>query len=158
MNVLLAFILFFNNIVSYKIAEGKVISVADGDTITILTSTNEQIKIRLHGIDCPEKKQPFGMAAKKFTSDLVFGKKVRVKITDTDRYGRSVGFVYLNDKEILNENILAAGYAWHYKKYDQNAAWEKLENEARSKKIGLWSQPDAIEPWKWRKLKQVKVK
>lgn len=147
-----------NNLIVSKIVEGKVISIADGDTITILTKNKDQIKIRLHGIDCPEKKQPFGMAAKQFTSDLVFGKAIKVKITDTDRYGRSIGIVYLNNSEILNEKILVAGFAWHYKKYDQNSAWAELENMARKKKVGIWSDPNAIAPWDWRKMEKLHMK
>ncbi|UKJ06817.1 thermonuclease family protein [Solitalea lacus] len=154
MHVILFLVFFLNNLLQGEVT-GKVISVADGDTITILTSEKVQVKIRLHGIDCPEKSQPFGMAAKKYTSNLVFERFVKVKITDVDRYGRSVGLVYLNNNKVLNEEILSAGYAWHYIKYDQNPAWDRLEIEARRKKIGVWSQPNAIEPWIWRKNKSL---
>ncbi|POY34707.1 nuclease [Solitalea longa] len=146
MTLILTFLLFINSHLISTV-EGKVISIADGYTITILTEDNQQIKIRLHGIDCPEKKQPFGMAAKQFTSNLVFGKTIKVKITDIDRYGRSVGIVYFNDSEILNEKILAAGLAWHYTKYDQNPAWDELEKTTRNKKAGLWIDPNAVAPW-----------
>ncbi|POY35491.1 hypothetical protein C3K47_15645 [Solitalea longa] len=68
-----------------------------------------------------------------------------------------MGNVYLNNSEILNEKILAAGYAWHYMKYDQNPAWDELEKIARNKKTGLWSQADAVAHWEWRKFSKLKV-
>lgn len=76
---------------------GKVVKVADGDTFTLLTEDNKQVKVRLHGIDCPEKGQDFGQVAKQYTADKVYMQVVRVKATDTDRYGRTVGIVTLND-------------------------------------------------------------
>ena len=91
---------------------GKVISVADGDTITILDSGKRQHKIRLYGFDCPEKGQPFGKAAKKFTSRLTYKKTATVTEYDTDRYGRTVGVVKVGGVNV-NEEIIRAGYATH---------------------------------------------
>src|SRR3954466_7515540 len=93
--------------------KGKVVSIADGDTFTMLVDGNRQVKIRLHGIDCPEKKQDFGQVAKKFTSDMIFGKIVSVDEMDIDRYGRTIGMVHLSNGRILNEMLLQAGLAWH---------------------------------------------
>lgn len=132
---------------------GKVVGVADGDTFTLLTAENRQVKIRLHGIDCPEKAQPFGTRAKQYTSELVFGKQVRVEITDTDRYGRIIAIVYAG-RTNLNESLLLAGYAWHYARYDHNAAWASLEQQARRNKAGLWVDINAIAPWDWRKARR----
>ena len=91
---------------------GKVVGVADGDTITVLRD-KEQVRIRLYGIDTPERGQPFSKRAKQFTSKLVLRKVVEVKVMDTDRYGRTVALVAVN-KRILNEELLKAGYAWVY--------------------------------------------
>ena len=95
---------------------GKVISVADGDTISILDSSNKQHKIRLYGIDTPEKKQAFGKAAKKYTSRLTFKKMVIVKAYDTDKYGHTVGVVKVDGINV-NESLVRAGLAWQYRKY-----------------------------------------
>lgn len=94
---------------------GKVVGIADGDTITVLENRT-QYKIRLFGVDCPEKSQDFGNRAKQFTSDLVFGKMVQVISEDIDRYGRTVGMLMIDGK-CLNEEIVKAGYAWVYNQY-----------------------------------------
>ena len=129
--------------------EGKIVSIADGDTFTLLVN-KEQTKIRLHGIDCPEKSQDFGNKAKEFLSDLVFGKVVKVETKDIDRYGRTIGLVTIDGKNV-NEELLKAGLAWHYKYYDKNLAWAQLENEAKKAKKGLWTQPNPTPPWEFRK-------
>lgn len=121
-----------------------------GDTFTLLTSDNREIKVRLHGIDCPEKNQDFWLVAKKILSDLIYGKTVHVKDMDTDRYGRTIGVVtigYVN----VNEELQKAGLAWHYKKYDNDSQWAEIEAEARQAKRGLWVNSDAMPPWDWRK-------
>lgn len=130
---------------------GRVVGVADGDTFTMLTEELKQIKIRLHGIDCPEKKQAFGQVAKSFTSKLIFDQVVKVQITDIDRYGRTVGIVFLQDSTILNEKLLSAGMAWHFKRYDNREEWDTLEMTARIAKIGLWADKYPIAPWDYRK-------
>jgi len=105
------------------------------------------------GIDCPELKQDFGNAAKRFTSDLIFNTLVKVVTNGTDRYGRIIGLIHTQDGLILNEELLKAGMVWHYKKYDQTSKWSEFEFSARKSKIGLWSQPNPIPPWEWRKKK-----
>ena len=132
---------------------GKVISVADGDTITVLDSSNRQHKIRLYGIDCPESKQAFGNAAKKLTSSLTYKKTATVTEYDTDRYGRTVGVVQVNGVNV-NEEIIRAGYAWQYQKYCKESFcgdWLNIEGQARNAKIGLWGDSDPVPPWDWRK-------
>lgn len=111
---------------------------------------NEQIKIRLHGIDCPEKAQDFSNVATEFLSGYVFNKVVTVRKMDTDRYGRTIGMVTVDGVNV-NEQLLEAGLAWHYKRYDNNPDWAKLEEQARKNKKGLWVQINAIPPWEWRK-------
>ena len=149
MRVLFWVLLVLTTLTGYSQLVGKVISVADGDTFTMLVN-NEQIKIRLHGIDCPEKGQDFGTVAKKFISDRVFGKIVSVEKLDTDRYGRTIGMVTVDGLNI-NEELLKAGLAWHYKQYDKNPEWARMEQDAKNAKKGLWVQPNAIPPWEWRR-------
>ena len=94
---------------------GKVVAVSDGETISVMRQ-GRAVKVRLHGIDCPEKKQAYGTRAKQFTSDMAFGKEVEVRVRDTDRYGRLVGEVILSDGTNLNQELVGAGFAWWYRK------------------------------------------
>jgi len=135
---------------------GKVVGIADGDTITVLHNGRGE-KVRLYGIDCPEKKQDFGQRAKEFTSENVFGKVVEVEAIYIDRYSRTVGLVYLNKNNTLNEALIASGYAWVYKRYcvrSECEEWLKDELGARNKKIGLWSIPNPTPPWEFRHKKK----
>jgi len=135
--------------------KGKVVVVSDGDTISILDDEMKATKIRLYGIDTPERKQSFGTQAKKFTSKLCFGKNVSVKVHNKDRYGRTVGTVILPDGTNLNHLLVQNGFAWWYRYYAKNdKELEKLESEAKENKKGLWKEKDAVPPWQWRKLKK----
>ena len=127
----------------------KVVGITDGDSITVLTKDNQQIKIRLEGIDCPEHNQDFGQKAKQATSALCFNKQVRIEKSGEDQYGRTLAFVYVGDL-CVNKELLRQGMAWHYKKYNKSPELAKLEDEARSKRIGLWSQSAPIAPWDFR--------
>ena len=130
---------------------GKVVAVADGDTITVLLEETP-IKVRFHGIDTPEKKQDYGTAAKNFTADRCFDQIVTVVVTDTDRYGRKVGLVILDDGRVLNHELVAAGLAHWYEDYaPDDTALEALHDEAKAAKRGLWSRADAIAPQDFRK-------
>lgn len=130
---------------------GKVIRVLDGDTIEVLNAQNESIRIRLAGIDCPEKSQAFGKKAKEFTAKLCFQKQVVIIDKGKDRYGRTIGFVILPDRKVLNQELVRVGLAWHYKRYsnDENLAF--LETEARMKKLGLWKDSLPLPPWEFRR-------
>ena len=145
--LLLSFSLFAEEIA------GRVVRVADGDTITVLSTPATQHKIRLHGIDAPEKKQLFGRAAGRFLSGLVANREVRVSYTKRDRYGRIVGIVFLDGRDV-NLEMLKAGMAWHYKKYDSTPAYAQAESEARAAKRGLWQDKSSIEPESFRKAKR----
>ena len=152
-------IVFFISGISYAQApiQGKVVGIADGDTITVLQD-NQQFKIRLYGIDTPEKSQDFGQKAKQFTSDMVFKQHVKVVSYDIDRYGRTVGTVYTGQK-CLNEELVKNGFAWVYKKYCAESfcnQWAQLEREAREKKLGLWIYDNPIPPWDFRSGKSIK--
>jgi micrococcal nuclease len=116
--------------------QGKVVKIADGDTLTILVD-NQQLKIRLSDIDTPERK-------------LAFGKQARVVQVTTDRYGRIVGRVYFGDLDV-NRELVAQGFAWVYRKYSNDAELLRLEAEAKQKGLGLWADPDPIPPWEWRR-------
>lgn len=145
--ICIAFLLLF---VQNETFTAKVIGVTDGDTIVVLTNENKQIKIRLEGIDCPETKQDFGTKAKQATVDLCFQKIVKVKQSGTDRYGRMLAFVFV-DEVCINKELLKQGMAWHYKKYNSDPELAQLEEKARKKKIGLWSQNNPTAPWDFRK-------
>lgn len=132
---------------------GKVVKIADGDTFTLLTEENNQVRVRLHGIDCPEKAQDYGQVARQKLSDLVFGQQVWVVEKDVDRYKRTIGIVYTEDNLCVNEELLRNGLAWHYTQYDKNPEWSALEATAREHKAGLWSQSNPTPPWQWRKNK-----
>ncbi|GEO11793.1 thermonuclease family protein [Segetibacter aerophilus] len=131
---------------------GKVVRIIDGDTFTLLTADQKQEKIRLYGIDCPERKQPFGTVAKERLSELVFGKSVHVEFKTYDRWKRIVGVVFY-EKENINESVLKCGLAWHFTKYDDNSKWRDMEKSARQKKIGLWADAKPVPPWEWRNQK-----
>lgn len=149
----LLFIGTFSNCTNKKIAKeivGKVVSIADGDTFTLLTVQKQQIKIRLYGIDCPEKTQDFGKVAKQKLAELIFGKQIRTVKKDIDRYGRTVAIAYDEQGRCINEEMLAAGLAWHYSKYDNNPAWSTLEENAKNNRLGLWIQLNPTPPWEWR--------
>jgi endonuclease YncB( thermonuclease family) len=126
----------------------KVIGVTDGDTIIVLTGKNQQIKIRLEGIDCPESKHDFGDRAKQTTLNLCFGNEVTVKETGKDRYGRTLAFVYVGEI-CINKELLRQVMAWHFKKCNQDHELAALELKAQESKIGLWSLSNSISPWDW---------
>ncbi|GGC48563.1 endonuclease [Parapedobacter defluvii] len=129
---------------------GGVVRVADGDTFTLLIGKNQQ-RIRLYGIDCPERGQPYNRVATAFTKELLSSGPVKVREMDIDRYGRVVGIVYIADTINLNERLLEAGLAWHCAVYDRNPLWMAKEQEAREARRGLWTESGAVAPWHWRK-------
>ncbi len=127
-----------------------VIGVTDGDTIKVLTTEKMQLKIRLYGIDAPERRQPYGDAAKRHLSGLVFGQNVSLRITDIDRYGRTVAVVMLDGRDI-NLEMIRAGMAWCYRRYCDDPDYIDADATARAARAGLWSDPDPTPPWRWRK-------
>ena len=132
---------------------GRVVAISDGDTIQVMHHGKRE-KIRLSDIDCPEKGQAFGTKAKQFTAGLVGGQIVTVEVRTTDRYGRTVGNVFLPDGRSLNRELVREGYAWWYRKYSNDASIGTLESEARQAKRGLWVAPHAIPPWVYRNSKK----
>lgn len=134
---------------------GRVVGVSDGDTITVLVDNHDRLKVRLAGIDAPEKSQPFGSVSKKSLSDQVFGKTVNIESNKKDRYGRFLGRVLFNGTDVCLEQI-RAGMAWHYKRYSNEQSeslrreYADAESQARQLKIGLWSEPTPVAPWEFR--------
>jgi len=141
--------------------QGRVVSIADGDTVTVLDSANTQHKIRLMGIDAPEKKMPFGLRSKENLSDLVFNKQVSVEYSKQDRYGRTVGKILINGIDANLEQV-KAGMAWHYKQYqreqspDERVSYSDAEEQARAGRRGLWVDVEPTPPWDWRKQQKNK--
>lgn len=152
MKNLLCAILLFLGCLSYS-AEiiGKVVGVTDGDTITVLDDMDKgRFRIRLDKIDAPEKKQTFGAKAKQYLSTLIYGKKVKIRFKKIDNYGRILGIVYLDGKEI-NLQMVQDGLAWHYRHYDNTESYITAEQIARANKKGLWIEKDPINPYIFRK-------
>ncbi|TVZ60045.1 endonuclease YncB(thermonuclease family) [Flavobacteriaceae bacterium MAR_2010_105] len=137
---------------------GKVISITDGDTFKLLLNDSTVQRIRIANIDCPEKKQPYSQRAKQFTSNAIFGKKVNVEVLNIDRYGRLIGIVVYDNAFNLNHELVKQGLAWHYVKYSNDTTLQRLEDNAKMTKLGLWQDPNAIPPWDWRNQKRKKVK
>lgn len=136
----------------------KVIGVKDGDTIEVLYN-KQPIVIRFEHIDCPEKKQPFGKKAKQFVSDNVFGKKVKIiSKGKTDRWKRLIAVIEMENGNNLNKMLVENGLAMHFKKYSKDKSYDGIEQIAKRKKIGIWSQKDVTEPWNYRKNKRKKKK
>ncbi len=145
--------------------QGRVVGVSDGDTITVLRD-KEHVKIRLVGIDAPEKAQAFGNVARQHMADMVFGKEVRVDSRKKDKYGRTIARVWVASAECQASDcpktldagmaLLTMGLAWHYKQYAKEQPEEERERysfaefEARAKKVGLWSEAKPVPPWEWR--------
>jgi endonuclease YncB( thermonuclease family) len=120
---------------------GKVVGVLDGDTLTVLVE-RRAVKVRLAEIDTPEKGQPYGSAARQALSDLVFGKVATVHGQTRDRYGRTVGRVYVDGRDV-NAELVRAGHAWVYRKYTTDRSLYALEAEAKAAGRGLWALPEA---------------
>jgi len=164
-HLLAPLILLASLVVHAEALTGTVVAVADGDTITVLDANREQHKIRLSGIDAPEKAQPFGQRSKENLSRLVFDRDVRVEWEKRDKYKRIVGTVWVQPvscptcPKTLDAGLaqLTVGLAWWYRKYAKEQSpeaagrYEFAEQEARAKRAGLWADADPVPPWDWRK-------
>lgn len=130
--------------------DGRVVSIADGDTVTVLTADKQQVRVRLAQIDAPESKQDFGTRSKQSLSDMVFGKTVTVDVQTTDRYGRKVGTIWYDTFDVNLEQV-RRGMAWVYVQYANDPVYFQAETDARSSGRGLWSHPNPIPPWEFRR-------
>jgi endonuclease YncB( thermonuclease family) len=140
------------------ILDGRVVEVADGDTLTVLDAQKKTHKIRLLGIDAPEKAQAFGQKSKESLSGLAFQKQVQVRSSKKDRYGRTVGQVFVGNMDVCLEQV-KLGMAWHYKTYqreqtpEDRVLYDRAESQAREQRLGLWQDPSPIEPSAFRRQK-----
>ena len=144
---------------------GKVVAVADGDTITILDAGHKQHRIRINGIDAPEKAQPFGDRSRQNMASMVAGKEVVADCHKTDRYGRQICKVWVRPADCPTCGLtldvgyaqIAVGFAWWYREYareqtaEDRGRYESEENEARLRKRGLWADKEPVPPWEWRR-------
>lgn len=129
---------------------GRVVGVTDGDTVKVLCDGLET-KVRLDQIDAPERNQPYGSKAKDVLSNLVFDRTVRVQSSGTDRYGRTLGTLWIGETD-ANREMVRMGYAWAYRKYLRDDSLIDVEADAKAARRGLWSDPDPIPPWDFRKV------
>lgn len=150
--------------------DGKVVGISDGDTITVLDATRTQHKVRVAGIDAPEKGQAFGQRSKENLSGLVFGKTVRVEWSKVDRYGRKVAKVWVAEPGCLQSSCpttvdaglaqITVGMAWWYRKYageqsaEDRGRYEVEETEAKARQAGLWRDAEPMPPWDWRRSRR----
>ena len=129
----------------------KIERVVDGDTVHVFYQ-DEVYKIRLTEIDAPERDQPYGSNSTEYLKSLLKEGMVDVDISGTDRYGRKLGRLYWQGKDI-NRELVSAGYAWVYDQYVTDNSFYENQSKARNSKKGLWEDQNPLEPWNWRKLK-----
>lgn len=167
--ILIAFLLLAQDAKKSEPGEitGKVVSIAYGDTITILTAAKKQVKIRMNGIDALERGEAFGTKSKEMLSHIIGKSDVRVQTHGEDRYSRTNGELFVrtpniaaSDPEVnLNFMMVANGYAWPYVRYTpDNKQLAHAVKHAREKKLGLWAAPSPVVPWDWRKQEADKTK
>jgi endonuclease YncB( thermonuclease family) len=136
---------------------GQVVKIADGDTLTVLDEAKTQHKIRLAGIDAPEKGQAFGTKSRENLAAKVFRQNIRVEVIDVDRYRREVGRIFLGDR-FINMEMVVDGFAWRYVQYDKPGEFTAAEDAAHERRRGLWADPNPTPPWEWRKSKRQTTK
>lgn len=132
---------------------GQVVSIADGDTLTVLVDGNRQVKVRLAEIDAPEKKQPFGTRSRQALGDLCFRKPAEIKTQTIDRYGRAVARVKCAGRDANAEQV-RAGMAWVYDQFVTDRSLYAVQAEAKAARRGLWADAAPVAPWEWRKSKR----
>jgi micrococcal nuclease len=150
-------LLFVSLVTSQVIAadfSGRVVGIIDGDTLEVLHHQRAE-RIRLNGIDCPEKAQAYGTRAKLAVADLAFGKEVTVKTHGLDKYKRTLADLFLPDGTNVNYTLVKEGWCWWYRKYAPgDTVLERLEKNAREARKGLWADPQPVPPWEWRKRRK----
>ncbi|WP_304256296.1 thermonuclease family protein [Phascolarctobacterium succinatutens] len=139
----------FSSLSMEKVLHGQVIDVLDGDTVK-LRSDWHIYKIRLAGIDAPEKQQAYGVQSKIYLEHLIVDKDVSIKVVSCDQYGRYVGRIYLGGKDI-NGEMIRSGYAWHYYQYDSDPVYAVFMLDAQRANRGLWQEAHPTPPWIFRK-------
>lgn len=132
--------------------QAKVVRVFDGDTVEVLRD-QVPLRIRLEGIDCPERAQAWSRKATELTTRLAAGKTATIRVLDVDRYGRKVARLVVGGRDLSLE-LLRAGLAWHYAWFNHEDALARLESEARAARRGIWSDPDPEAPWDFRRRRR----
>lgn len=145
---------FFGNHDIFKV-KGTVVRVADGDTVTVRDDSGNRYRVRLAGIDCPEKDQPWGIEAKRAVVRLVDGRNIEVRWEKKDRYGRLIGKVLAVGVDV-NRRLVEEGHCWVYRRYNDDPAWLVTEQRARQGRRGLWGLPEnkRMPPWEWRQRRK----
>ncbi len=133
-----------------RVRIGKVTSIVDGDTIELQAASGRKYRVRLIEIDTPEDDQPWGSEGKKALSNKILQKRVEIYDQGTDRYGRKIGRVYFEDRDISRE-LIAEGHAWVNREYKPDSSLVDAEESARSNRLGLWSLDNPIPPWTWKR-------
>jgi endonuclease YncB( thermonuclease family) len=142
-----------------QIERGRVVGISDGDTISVLTTDKQLLRIRVAWIDAPEMGQAFGYRAKQAMSELVFGKEVELRPHTIDRYGRTVAMVFVDGRDVGLE-LIKEGLAWAYDHYlpeaspEIQAQYPAAETAARGSQLGLWVDSNPLPPWEYRKAKR----
>ncbi len=152
----LVVLIFVLSCTSHEELEGHVVKVIDGDTFDMMVGTTK-IRVRLFGIDSPERGQPYNRKAKEFLDGLIADKDVQVIVHNKDRYGRTVGEVYVTDNTFVNGELVKAGFAWHFTRYSDDPELARLQEEAKRTKAGLWQEENPITPWEFRRRKSNKI-
>jgi endonuclease YncB( thermonuclease family) len=158
-SLLLGLVLIGNGSAIASEYSGRIVGVVDGDTVDLLTEANERIRIRLAGIDAPERGQGFSRRAKQGLSDLTFNRQVTVSADKLDHYGRLVGKILVAGND-ANLQMIRLGLAWHYAKYageqslSDRRMYAETEQAARSARIGLWADPSPLAPWDYRRRRR----
>lgn len=137
-----------------KPLRGNVLSISDGDTITLLDSGGNEIKVRLYGIDAPESTQRYGESSRQALKNMIYGKDIKLTVINTDQYGRSVGILETEDGRNINKQMLMNGHAWYYGTYCKKSfcrEWRMLAEQAKFENKGLWQQSKPTPPWEYRK-------
>jgi len=138
-------------ILSAQVYKGEVVKITDGDTFILLVNGKEQIKVRIDGIDAPEKGQAYGNRSKECLSSMIWGDSIIVQVSKTDRYGRSIGKVSTSTIQDVGFEMIKAGYAWQYRDFNNDKSYTLAENLARKNMKGLWQDKNPIRPQDYRK-------
>lgn len=152
--IFLSIFVIFPLLLSAQLLKGKAVKITDGDTFTLLVDGHEQVRIRIDGIDAPEKGQAFGNRAKEYLSGMIWGEELTVYVTKTDRYGRSIGKVSTPSVVDVGLQMIKGGYAWQYRDYNKEKSYEDAEILARRNRNGLWQDKNPIRPQDFRKTRK----
>ena len=156
--ILITILIMFPLLLSAQVLKGRAVGITDGDTFTLLVNGNEQVKIRIDGLDAPEKKQDFGNRAKEYLSELIWNQELIVTVTKKDRYDRSIGKVSTPEIQDVGLEMIKAGLAWQYRDYNKDESYSKAERLARENKKGLWIYKNPVRPQDFRKVNRNKNK